>query len=69
MLCTTVVAIERTIGVPMALRLLGRGNKIALPREVRRDGSLSFGIVRCLVHNHANTTDLIVLLCLCNERP
>jgi hypothetical protein len=53
----------------MALRLLGRGNKIALPREVRRDGSLSFGIVRCLVHNHANTTDLIVLLCLCNERP
>jgi hypothetical protein len=32
--CATVVAVERTIGVPMALRLLGRGNKIALPREV-----------------------------------
>ena len=33
--CTTVVVIERTIGGPMALRLPGRGNKIALSKEVR----------------------------------
>ena len=33
-LCTTVVTIERVIGVPMTGPLPRRGNKIALPREV-----------------------------------